>query len=93
MIHSPLLRPGVRYQAVNRRTGTPVDGHFLDGSYYIGAHEIGRLDGAAFLYFGGTARGGKIEPTFPDGIAGSLEGLTLTLADGVFDLEPITDDA
>ncbi|WP_146188756.1 hypothetical protein [Pseudomonas sp. HMWF021] len=93
MTKSTSLRPDVRYQAVNRRTGTPVDGYFLNDSYYIRDHELGRIEGTTFLYFGGTSRDGVIEPTFPNGIGGTIEGVTLTLADGVYDLEPITSDA
>lgn len=76
------MKPGERYQVENVERAHPFTGFFLDGKYYLGPElltAVGWLEGQQFIYDNLDATG---EPVFPDRIAGTLDGLVLTLVDG-----------
>ncbi|BCX69058.1 short chain dehydrogenase [Pseudomonas izuensis] len=76
------MKPGERYiiESVERAHHFP--GFFLDGKYYLEPElqtAVGWLEGQQFLYDQLDPTG---EPVFPGRVAGTIEDLTLTLADG-----------
>lgn len=76
------MRPGERYRIDNIEREHQFTGFFLDGKYYLGPElltAVGWLEGRQFVYDSLDAAG---EPQFPGRIAGTIEGLQLTLADG-----------
>ncbi|MGY4494270.1 hypothetical protein ACVW0A_004526 [Pseudomonas sp. TE3610] len=84
MIHSATgMKSGERYGVESLERTKQFPGFFLDGKYYLGPElltAVGWLEGQQFLYDELDAAG---EPVFPDRVAGTIEGLTLTMADGV----------
>jgi NAD(P)-dependent dehydrogenase (short-subunit alcohol dehydrogenase family) len=83
MIHSLTgMKPGERY-AIESLEGTRnFPGFFLDGKYYLEPGlmtAVGWLEGQQFLYDELDPAG---EPVFPNRVAGTIEDLTLTMADG-----------
>jgi NAD(P)-dependent dehydrogenase (short-subunit alcohol dehydrogenase family) len=76
------MRPGERYAVESLERTWQFPGFFLDGKYYLGPElmtAVGWLQGQKFLYDQLDPAG---EPVFPDRVAGTIENLTLTLADG-----------
>ncbi|MND80800.1 hypothetical protein D3C76_73280 [compost metagenome] len=76
------MRPGERYAVESRERTRHFPGFFLDGKYYLGPElltAVGWLEGQQFLYDELDPTG---EPVFPGRVAGTIEDLTLTLADG-----------
>jgi short-subunit dehydrogenase len=76
------MRPGERYTVDSLERTHHFPGFFLDGKYYLGPElmtAIGWLEGRKFLYDELDPTG---EPVFPDRVAGTIEDLVLTLADG-----------
>jgi NAD(P)-dependent dehydrogenase (short-subunit alcohol dehydrogenase family) len=76
------MKPGERYQLENAEREHQFQGFFLDGKYYLGPElltAVGWLEGQHFIYDDLDASG---EPVFPDRVAGTIEGLVLTMADG-----------
>lgn len=76
------MKPGERYYVEHLERGHHFRGFFLDGKYYLAPElltAVGWLEGQRFLYDDLDASG---EPVFPDRVAGIVENLTLTLADG-----------
>jgi len=76
------MKPGERYavESVEREPHFP--GFFLDAKYYLGPElqtAVGWLEGQRFVYDQLDPNG---EPVYPDKIAGTIEDLTLILADG-----------
>ncbi|MCW2271542.1 SDR family oxidoreductase [Pseudomonas sp. JUb96] len=76
------MKPGQRYTIEIRERTRQFPGFFLDGKYYLGPElltAIGWMEGKRFIYDDIDPEG---EPVFPDRVAGTLENLRLTLADG-----------
>ena len=76
------MKPGERYQVENAEREHQFQGFFLDGKYYLGPElltAVGWLEGQCFVYDDLDASG---EPAFPDRVAGTIEDLVLTMADG-----------
>lgn len=76
------MKPGERYAIENGERTRLFPGFFLDGKYYLEPQlqtAIGWLEGQRFLYDELDPTG---EPVYPDRVAGTIENLTLTLADG-----------
>ncbi|QAY93332.1 SDR family oxidoreductase [Pseudomonas sp. ACM7] len=83
MIHSLTgMKPGERYAVESLERTRNFSGFFLDGKYYLEPElmtAVGWLEGQQFLYDELDPLG---EPVFPNRVAGTIEDLTLTLADG-----------
>lgn len=76
------MRHGERYVVDSVERAHHFPGFFLDGKYYLGPElqtAVGWLEGQQFLYDQLDPTG---EPVFPGRVAGTIEDLTLTLADG-----------
>ncbi|MBA1202773.1 hypothetical protein G7009_13585 [Pseudomonas capeferrum] len=76
------MQPGRRYTVDNQERAWQFSGFFEDGKYYLGpdlALPIGWLEGTRFYYDDVDP---DDQPLFPDRLAGTIEGLTLTLFDG-----------
>ncbi|MHC8299450.1 short chain dehydrogenase [Pseudomonas sp. ZS1P83] len=76
------MKPGERYVVESLERTRSFPGFFLDGKYYLGPElmtAVGWLEGQQFFYDELDPSG---EPVFPDRIAGTIEGLILTLIDG-----------
>ncbi|VVO59609.1 hypothetical protein PS850_00739 [Pseudomonas fluorescens] len=76
------MKPGERYAIENGERTRLFPGFFLDGKYYLEPElqtAIGWLEGQRFLYDELDPAG---EPVYPERVAGTIEDLTLTLADG-----------
>ncbi|MFK3815294.1 SDR family oxidoreductase [Pseudomonas sp. NPDC089407] len=76
------MKSGERYRVENVERTHQFAGFFQDGKYYLGPElltAVGWLEGTRFIYDSLDAEG---EPLFPDRVAGTVEGLTLTLVDG-----------
>lgn len=76
------MKPGERYVIDSVERAHHFPGFFLDGKYYLGPElmtAVGWLEGQQFLYDQFDPTG---EPIFPGRVAGTVEDLTLTLADG-----------
>lgn len=76
------MKPGERYTVESLERTRHFPGFFLDAKYYLGPElmtAVGWLEGQQFFYDELDPTG---EPVFPDRLAGSIEDLTLTLADG-----------
>ena len=76
------MKPGERYAVESLERAHQFQGFFLDGKYYLGPElltAVGWLEGQRFFYDDLDATG---SPVFPDGVAGSIEDLTLKMADG-----------
>ncbi|WP_373870898.1 short chain dehydrogenase [Pseudomonas paraglycinae] len=76
------MKAGERYTIDSLERTRHFPGFFLDGKYYLGPElmtAIGWLEGKQFYYDELDPTG---EPVFPDRLAGTVEDLTLTLADG-----------
>ncbi|MCY1391540.1 hypothetical protein D9M71_63850 [compost metagenome] len=76
------MKPGQRYAVESRERMRQFPGFFLDGKYYLGPElltAVGWLEGQRFLYDELDPTG---EPVFPGRVAGTIDDLTLTLADG-----------
>jgi hypothetical protein len=74
------MLPGVFYRARQAGQDAFIDGRFYYGRFYQGRHLIGQVDDdGAFRYFEGQDNG---RPTFPEHVAGQVDGLLLTLKDG-----------
>lgn len=79
------MKTGRYYRALQRGNDAFIDGHFYNGRFYESNNLVGQIDNdGAFRYFESKDDG---RPTFPEHIAGHVEGLVLTLKDGsLFDL-------
>lgn len=76
------MKPGERYTVESLERTRHFPGFFLDAKYYLGPElmtAVGWLEGQQFYYDELDPTG---EPVFPDRLAGSIEDLTLILADG-----------
>ena len=76
------MKVGERYIVESLERTHHFPGFFLDGKYYLGPElmtSIGWLEGNRFFYDELDPAG---EPVFPDRLAGTVEDLTLVLADG-----------
>jgi NAD(P)-dependent dehydrogenase (short-subunit alcohol dehydrogenase family) len=76
------MKPGERYAVESLERTKHFPGFFLDGRYYLGPElmtAVGWLEGQTFYYDELDPNG---EPVFANGIAGTIEKLTLTLVDG-----------
>jgi hypothetical protein len=76
------MKPGERYTVESIERAHHFPGFFLDGKYYLGPElltAVGWLEGEQFFYDELDPTG---EPVFADRVAGVIEDLTLTLADG-----------
>ncbi|MEE1864934.1 short chain dehydrogenase [Pseudomonas auratipiscis] len=76
------MKPGQRYTIESRERAPQFPGFFLDAKYYLGPElltAIGWMEGQRFLYDDIDPQG---QPVYPDRIAGTIEDLNLTLADG-----------
>lgn len=76
------MKPGERYIVESVERAHHFPGFFLDGKYYLEPElltAVGWLEGQQFLYDQLDPTG---EPVFPGRVAGTIEDLTLTLADG-----------
>ncbi|MNK84320.1 Glucose 1-dehydrogenase [compost metagenome] len=76
------MKPGERYAVESLERTKHFPGFFLDGKYYLGPElmtAVGWLEGQTFFYDELDPAG---EPVFPDRVAGTIENLTLNLADG-----------
>lgn len=76
------MKVGERYAVESLERTRHFPGFFLDGKYYLGPElmtAVGWLEGQKFLYDQLYPTG---EPVFPDRVVGTIENLTLTLADG-----------
>lgn len=84
------MSPGERYAVESLERTRSFCGFFLDGKYYLGPElltAVGWLEGQTFIYDELDALG---DPVFPDRVAGTIENLTLVLADGArLKLHPI----
>jgi len=77
------MRAGERYAIESVERAPHFPGFFLDGKYYLGPElntAVGWLEGQTFLYDQLDPEG---EPVYPDRVAGTIEDLTLVMADGV----------
>jgi short-subunit dehydrogenase len=77
------MRTGERYAVESVERAPHFPGFFLDGKYYLGPElntAVGWLEGEKFLYDQLDPEG---EPVYPDRVAGTIEDLTLIMADGV----------
>ena len=75
-----MLKPGTRYNLVSYDGS--VIGYLLDDFYYEGNHRIGGVKDGLFYYE--LNQGATGMPTFPDDIAGHLEGMEIVrTGDGV----------
>ncbi|MHC8334695.1 hypothetical protein [Pseudomonas sp. LB3P25] len=78
MAHTML--PQHYYRAVQDGHDQFIAGHFYNGRFYDRHQFIGQIDDdGAFRYFEGQDNG---RPTFPEHIAGHVQGLVLMLKDG-----------
>ena len=76
------MKAGERYLVESLERTRHFPGFFLDGKYYLGPElmtAIGWLEGQQFYYDELDPTG---EPVFPNRLAGTVEDLTLILADG-----------
>jgi hypothetical protein len=76
------MKPGERYAVESLERTRHFPGFFLDGKYYLGPElmtTVGWLEGQTFYYDELDPTG---EPVFPNRVAGTIENLMLTLADG-----------
>lgn len=76
------MKPGERYRVESLERTHQFTGFFLDGKYYLDPDlltAVGWLEEQQFLYDDLDVAG---EPVFPDRVAGTIDGLTLTLVDG-----------
>lgn len=76
------MKAGERYIVESLERTRHFPGFFLDGKYYLGPElmtAIGWLEGQQFYYDELDPTG---EPVFPNRLAGTVENLTLILADG-----------
>lgn len=76
------MRAGERYTVECQDNAHQFPGFFLDGKYYLSPElltAVGWLEGQQFIYDQLDATGA---PVFVNGIAGTIEGLTLTLVEG-----------
>ena len=76
------MKPGERYAVQYLPQARVFAGFFLDGRYYLEPElmtAVGWLEGQRFIYDDLDSAG---EPVFPERVAGSIQGLVLTLADG-----------
>ncbi|WP_426201460.1 short chain dehydrogenase [Pseudomonas sp. TWP3-1] len=76
------MKSGERYTVESIERARHFPGFFLDGKYYLSPElltAVGWLEGNRFLYDELDPSG---EPVFPGRVAGVIEDLTLTLADG-----------
>jgi len=76
------MKHGERYAVESLERAHQFQGFFLDGKYYLDPElltAVGWLEGQRFFYDDLDAAG---SPVFPDGVAGSIEDLTLKMADG-----------
>ncbi|EIK94797.1 hypothetical protein PMM47T1_19913 [Pseudomonas sp. M47T1] len=76
------MKPGERYGINSGQQPPRFPGFFLDGKYFLAPElltAVGWLEGQTFLY---DHLDGTGAPLFADRIAGTIENLTLTLADG-----------
>ena len=76
------MKPGERYCVESLEPTHHFSGFFLDGKYYLGPDlltAVGWLDGQNFVYDELDPSG---NPVFPESVAGIIEDLTLTMADG-----------
>jgi NAD(P)-dependent dehydrogenase (short-subunit alcohol dehydrogenase family) len=87
------MRHGERYAVESIERAPHFPGFFLDGKYYLGPElntAVGWLEGQTFLYDQLDPDG---EPVYPDRVAGTIEDLTLVMADGVrLKLTPLQPD-
>jgi len=77
------MRAGECYGVESVERAPHFPGFFLDGKYYLGPElntAVGWLEGQQFLYDQLDPEG---EPVYPDRVAGTIEDLTLIMADGV----------
>ena len=77
------MKPGQRYRIESVERAPKFYGFFLDGKYYLGPElqtAVGWLEGQKFLYDQLDPTG---EPVYPDRVAGTIESLTLVMADGL----------
>jgi NAD(P)-dependent dehydrogenase (short-subunit alcohol dehydrogenase family) len=77
------MRTGERYAVESVERAPHFPGFFLDGKYYLGPElntAVGWLEGQTFFYDQLDPEG---EPVYPDRVAGTIEDLTLVMADGV----------
>ncbi|WP_460142031.1 SDR family oxidoreductase [Pseudomonas sp. S2_E01] len=76
------MKVGERYVVEQLERARPFSGFFLDGKYYLGPElmtAVGWMEGRQF-YLDELDPAG--EPVFPNRLVGTIEGLTLILADG-----------
>ncbi len=76
------MKPGERYVVESLERTQHFPGFFLDGKYYLGPElmtTVGWLEGQTFFYDQLDPTG---EPVFANRVAGTIENLTLILADG-----------
>jgi len=76
------MRAGERYNVECLERTPHFPGFFLDGKYYLGPElqtAVGWVEGQQFLYDQLDPTG---EPVYPGRVAGTIENLTLVLADG-----------
>ena len=77
------MRTGERYAVESVERAPHFPGFFLDGKYYLGPElntAVGWLEGQTFIYDQLDPEG---EPVYPNRVAGTIEDLTLVMADGV----------
>lgn len=77
------MKPGERYRIDSVERAPQFPGFFLDGKYYLGPElqtAVGWLEGQTFLYDMLDPNG---EPIYPDRVVGTIEALTLVMADGL----------
>lgn len=77
------MKPGERYAIESVERAPHFPGFFLDGKYYLGPElntPVGWLEGQQFLYDQLDPEG---EPVYPDRVVGTVQDLTLVLADGL----------
>lgn len=76
------MKPGKRYCLESPAHGGFFDGYFIDGQYFDAAHHgspVGWLEGNNFIY---NVVDGSGVARFPNGLAGVIKNLVLTLIDG-----------
>ncbi|WP_431145396.1 SDR family oxidoreductase [Pseudomonas alvandae] len=77
------MRTGERYAVESVERAPHFPGFLLDGKYYLGPElntAVGWLEGQTFIYDQLDPEG---EPVYPNRVAGTIEDLTLVMADGV----------